>query len=117
MRGDIDDACKQAGLYPNLFLSGHAHNYQRYTRRIAGKTTVYIVAGTGGMGPQRVADATGQPADGSHTASYDRAVASLGYLFITVTKAQLKTEFWLAGSQHLTPFDAVTIDLGRHTIT
>ena len=38
-------------------LSAHAHNYQSYTRRANGRQTVYIVAGTGGMPPQPVAQA------------------------------------------------------------
>ena len=117
MSAEIDAACEAAGLYPDLFLSGHAHNYQRYTRRIAGKTIPYIVAGTGGMNPQHVADATGQPADGSATVTYDRALASLGYLFITVSGRQLRTEFWPLATSQGAAFDTVTVDIGLHTIT
>jgi hypothetical protein len=65
MRQSIDELCRQLDIFPDAFLSGHAHNYQRYTRRTGGKQIPYIVAGTGGIAPQKVPDATGQPADDS----------------------------------------------------
>ena len=117
MSADIDAACKAAGIYPDLFISGHAHNYQRYTRRIAGKTIVYIVAGTGGMNPQPVAPATGEPATGSNTVTYDKSLSSQGYGFLTVSPKQLKVEFWPLGSPHSQAFDTVTIDLLQQTIS
>jgi hypothetical protein len=55
-----------SGQTTTVFLSAHAHNYQRYTRRIGGKQVPYIVVGTGGMPPQPVTTATGQPADATH---------------------------------------------------
>ena len=35
MLQDIDGACKKAGIWPDLVLSGHAHLYERYTRVMA----------------------------------------------------------------------------------
>jgi hypothetical protein len=32
MLKQIDAACKKAGIWPHAVLSGHAHNYQRFTR-------------------------------------------------------------------------------------
>jgi len=71
MSESIDEACASANVVPHAVLSAHAHNYQRYTRRISGKQVVYIVAGTGGMPPQPVPAATGQPADSSNQVTYD----------------------------------------------
>ena len=34
MLADIDSACKAAGVWPHAVFSGHAHNYQRYTRTV-----------------------------------------------------------------------------------
>ena len=116
MSADINSACKAAGIYPDLFISGHAHNYQRYTRRIAGKMIVYIVSGSGGMAPQPVTPATGQPAVGSTTVTYDKALASLGYTFLTVSAKQLKVEFWPLGAPHSAAFDTVTVDLVQQTV-
>ncbi len=63
------------------------------------------------MPPQPVADATGQPADASNQVTYEAAVSSLGYLFVTVSAKQMKFEFWQLGSQHTTPFDPFPIPL------
>ena len=49
MSGAIDAACEKAGVIPDAFLSAHAHNYQRYTRRTNGRQIPYVVAGTGGI--------------------------------------------------------------------
>jgi hypothetical protein len=111
MSASIDHACSSAGVTPDAFLSAHAHNYQHYTRRIGGKKVPYIVAGTGGMPPQKVPAATGQPADASKDVTYDGAHASYGYLFVTVSSRQMKFEFWPLGSDHTTAFDPFTMDL------
>jgi acid phosphatase type 7 len=47
---DALDACGQeAGRAPDAVFAGHAHNYQRFERRRAGRTTPYVVAGAGGF--------------------------------------------------------------------
>jgi hypothetical protein len=116
MHQAILEICNRTKVFPDLFLSAHAHNYQRYIwRGVGGRQVPYIVAGTGGMAPQKVPDATGEPADESGHATYDRALASLGYLFVTVSATQLKTEFWPLGDGHTTPFDPIVLDLATHT--
>jgi hypothetical protein len=112
---DIDAACKAANLWPDAFLSGHAHNYQRYTRRIGGKQIPYIVAGTGGMPPQAVPEALGQPADQQTT--YDAALASYGSLYVSVSEQRMRFEFWRLGDTHSDPFDPFTIDLKTGLLT
>ena len=32
MLAQIDKICTSVGVWPHAFLSGHAHNYQRFTR-------------------------------------------------------------------------------------
>jgi hypothetical protein len=110
MNQDITSLCTKAGVLPDLFLSAHAHNYQRYTRHVGGKKITYIVAGTGGMPPQPVPDASGQPFGAAHEVTYDSALKSLGYLYVTITKSQLRTEFWPLGGPS-TPFDSVSIQV------
>lgn len=114
MSQSIDDACSKAGLTPDLFLSGHAHNYQAYTRTLNGKQVPYIVVGTGGMPPQPVVTASGAPVGTDLT--YDAAVSSYGYLFVSISQKQLKTEFWQLGQQHTQAFHTVTVDLTTHAI-
>ena len=106
------------GVHPDAFLSGHAHNYQRYTRRIGGKQVPYIVVGTGGIAPQKLPDATGQPANDSHETTYDAGLAAYGYLYVTVSAKELKFEFWpLSDSAHVQAYDPFTIDLTNHVLT
>ncbi|EJT01475.1 metallophosphoesterase (plasmid) [Rhizobium sp. CCGE 510] len=112
----IIEIADRVGIIPDAFLSGHAHNYQRYTRRGGGRQVPYYVTGTGGINPQHVQPATGSPADESRTTTYDAALSSLGYLFITVSPTQLKTEFWRLSSEYTTAFDPVTLDLADHTL-
>lgn len=110
MSDDITTICTQAGVLPDLFLSAHAHNYQRYTRVLGGKKITYIVAGTGGMPPQPLPDASGQASDVGHEVTYDAALKSLGYLFVTITKMEIRTEFWPLGGPS-TPYDPKSIPL------
>jgi Calcineurin-like phosphoesterase len=54
MLKEIDAICLATGVWPHAILSGHAHNYQRYTRALpVGKTTrqiPFLVIGNGGHG-------------------------------------------------------------------
>jgi hypothetical protein len=53
MLSEIDTICHQEGVYPHAFLSGHAHNYQRYTRTVKFGSkefdVPFIVCGDGGQ--------------------------------------------------------------------
>ncbi|MFL6452048.1 MAG: metallophosphoesterase family protein [Bryobacteraceae bacterium] len=111
LSASIDEACKKAGIFPDLFLSGHAHNYQRYTRAVAGKQIAYVVAGTGGMPRQPVVPATGQPVENTPGVTYEASVSSLGYLYVTASVAQIQIEFWQQGAKRTKPSDSATINL------
>jgi hypothetical protein len=50
MLGDLDSASKKTGVWPHAVLSGHFHNYQRYTRTVSEMHIPYLVAGSGGYG-------------------------------------------------------------------
>lgn len=117
MNQSIDAIFNATGVIPDAFLSGHAHNYQRYTRRISNKQVPYIVIGTGGISPQKVPDATGQPADDSHQTTYDAAIASYGYLYVTASSKELKFEFWALGEGHTQPYDPFTVDLKTNVLS
>ena len=117
MSQSIDAVCEKAGIWPDAFLSGHAHNYQRYTRRVAGKQIPYLVVGTGGIAPQKVPDAAGQPADNSHETTYDAAMASYGYLYVTASPKVLKFEFLpLSDGGHAEAYDPISVDLTAHVV-
>ena len=117
MRESIDAIINDTKVVPDAFLSGHAHNYQRYTRRFLGKQVPYIVVGTGGISPQKVPDATGQPADDSHQTTYDAGMGSYGYLYVTASLKELKFEFWpLVEGGHAQAYDPFAVDLNSHLI-
>lgn len=116
MNATIDQACKDAGVTPDAFLSGHAHNYQRYTRRMDGKEVPYLIAGTGGISPQKVDAAAGEPLEDAPGVTFEASHKSYGYLMIMVSRAQLKIEFWPLESASHTPFDSVAVDLATGTI-
>jgi hypothetical protein len=48
MLAQIDAVCEEAGVWPHAVLSGHAHNYQRFTRGRRETQIPYIIAGNGG---------------------------------------------------------------------
>ena len=48
MLAEIDQVCKDTGVWPHAVLSGHAHNYQRFTRTVNNHDIPFIVAGGGG---------------------------------------------------------------------
>jgi predicted phosphodiesterase len=45
----LDQAMTASGRIPDAVFSGHAHNYQRFTRLLSGRELPYIVAGAGGV--------------------------------------------------------------------
>jgi hypothetical protein len=103
MLAQIDQACKTAGIQPDMHLSGHSHLYERYTRTVGGKEIPYIVAGMGGFynlpglkakpeppipAPQSGTDASGNPLTlevfNNNT---------FGFLRITVSPASIRGQF------------------------
>jgi len=114
MLADIDDACSRSGIMPDMFLAGHSHTYQRYTRRLAfgGKklTIPFIVCGIGGFNAQHIEPADGKTA-GDH--SYDTSHEGYGYMLITITKRQISVTAVgvTPTSRARSEFDSVTVDI------
>ena len=121
MLADIDSACTAAGVWPHAVFSGHAHNYQRYTRTVNGLQIPYIVAGCGGHNPlsaMRTTLRTPFPIDSTLTLnSYD--ATDFGYLRVTVSATTLAIEFHPQsdGGTTKTPDDVVTVNLSAHTVS
>jgi hypothetical protein len=141
MLAQIDAICAATGVYPHAFLSGHAHNYQRYTRSVnfaGGSYQVpFIVCGDGGhdvnaLVQARMGSAPQEPADGLDVAYLDSnpAVDSVGlvldrhddstygYLRVSVNVEQLSIGFYPVDVNvpaH-TLSDGVTVDVASHSI-
>jgi hypothetical protein len=141
MLRQIDTICKQEGVYPHAFISGHAHNYQRYTRTVTFNGSDYdvpfIVCGDGGHNVNTLIQAkkgqpSQEPANGSKVDYLEVKPAvkvgglllekyddhNYGYLRITVSKKQIAIGFHQAGASSLAQsrFDMVTVDLASHTM-
>jgi hypothetical protein len=130
MLEDIDSACTNAGVWPHAVLSGHAHNYQRFTRANGARQTPFVVLGNGGHAPiQRLTSKSTptlrtpipQPSlsngeDSVTFESYDDQ--NFGYLRIIADAAQLRIEYHPAadGDAAKTPDDSVTVNLEDYTL-
>jgi hypothetical protein len=141
MLGEIDAVCKAQGVYPHAFLSGHAHNYQRYTRTVRLSGTAYdvpfIVCGGGGhnvspLVQAKLGQAAQEPATGIRVDYLDPTPAvttgglllenyddrDYGYLRVTVDSKQLRIGFYQVGTGSLPQSlaDMVTVQLSNHTM-
>lgn len=124
MLADFDDAFKQAGVQPDVFLSGHAHSYQRYNRTVtvSGQPwqSPYIVAGTGGVGAQGVPTANGEVV-GDH--QYVSSYKGYGFLLLTAMPGAIESEFFavdqdpVTSGPRRTSKDKVHVDLATHTLS
>ncbi len=121
MLADIDKACTAAGVWPHAVFSGHAHNYQRYTRTVNGMQIPFLVAGCGGHSPlsaMRGTYRTPYKIDATLTLeSYDDT--DYGYLRVVVNAATMTIEFHPAsdGGVTKTPNDTVTINLRTRALS
>ncbi len=124
----VDKMCGQVGVWPHAVLSGHAHNYQRFTRHHAKTQIPYIISGNGGHGLAKLSRAgTGlrtpmslqvsKGADAVVLENYDDQ--DYGYLRILANARQLRVEYHPAsdGVAARTPDDSVTVDLASRTLT
>jgi hypothetical protein len=142
MLKQIDDACKQAGIFPDLVLSGHAHLYERYTRTLASSSQqiAYVVAGNGGyynLSKLKLNAAGEKPIAGQHSESDGQGgTVSLdqynetdwGFLRITASATKVIVESLIVQQSVTTTtppppippptvIDSFTIDLTAHTVT
>ena len=129
MLAQIDEACDEADVWPHAVLSGHAHNYQRFTRA-HGKTQIpYLICGNGGHGLAKLrgkkgAGALRTPQQLETPAKSDKVTLEnyddedYGYLRVIVTAKQLRIEYHPAsdGAGAKTPDDSVTVDLATRTL-
>jgi hypothetical protein len=128
MTSQIDAVCNAAGVWPHAVLSGHAHNYQRFTRHHGQTQIPYIISGNGGHGLARLTRSgapplrTPQPLQvPGHTdkvtlENYDDQ--DYGYMRVVVTASQLRIEYHPAsdGAAAKTPDDYVTVDLATRKL-
>jgi hypothetical protein len=125
MLQDLDKASKSAGFWPHAYLSAHSHNYQRYTRAIAGIDIPYLVAGGGGHNIVKLqtsgnGNALRTPMKVNPTLTLENYDDSnYGYLRIVVDTINLRIEYHPAsdGAGSKTPNDTVTVNLKTRAVS
>lgn len=124
MLKDIDDAVRYAGGFgPHAVLSGHAHNYQRFTRTINGQEIPFIIAGSGGHNASPIRVGKGNTVirtpvkEGDHI--FERYFHDYGYLRLVVTPKLMSIEFYdvSSGMDSKSPADVCTVDLKTRKLT
>ncbi len=126
----LDECCAAADRAPDVVLTGHVHDYQRFSAPLHDKKSVpFIVAGAGGYNkrlhvlgkvfqqakangklPVRIGDAAEQLEDFND--------ADHGYLRVTVTKKKIRLDYVAvpdpsanAPESYLKPYDSVEVDI------
>jgi hypothetical protein len=124
------DSFKSTGRYPNLILSGHVHNYQRFTKVVQARQIACVVAGAGGYTKLgKVHKINGvyptpplQLANGLSLEEYDQD--NFGFLRLEVSKTQIVGRYFSAlysnpsGKPPVASLaDSFVIDLVHNTVT
>ena len=141
MLADIEALCNEVGVFPHAILSGHVHNYQRFTRSFtfdkAPITVPFIVVGASGHHVNTITRTQrGQPsqeprfgADASYldtNSVFGDTVLTLesyedqnfGYMRVTVTKDTVQFNYYTAGGQDdHDAFDTVTVELASRKVS
>jgi hypothetical protein len=127
----ISSSFQAVKRYPNLILSGHVHNYQRFTNVVKGPKDQlelpYIVAGAGGytkLGTLHKVNGA-DPAvplsigSGLTLEQYDQK--NFGFLRLEVSKVQIVGTYYSApyvsgGTPTASVVDSFVVDLGNNTV-
>lgn len=113
---DLDSAFEGAGLYPDAVLSGHAHLYQRFTRKVGGREIPYVVAGAGGFSETHPRVPVKAPlVHGEYTLVAD-PIVHFGYLTATVDMKAEQLEIGYRPSSPEVKGDSVAVNLGTRTL-
>lgn len=142
MLKQIDTCCEQAGIWPDLVLSGHSHLYERYTRTMKAdaRQIPYVVAGNGGYynlskmktnanGAKPTAGQQSEPDGQGNAITLDQYNdTDYGFLRITVSATTILVEALTVKPDVTTAvppppmpppavIDRFTVDISSHIIT
>jgi hypothetical protein len=132
MAGVINDAIAASNRTPDMVLTGHVHDYQRWTRTTGDRQVPYLVVGAGGYWHLHylAKDAHGQPLQmpwtppGSDATLESACDDRHGFLRLAVSKTTITgvytsvprpQESWRNGP--VTAVDTFSVDLQAHTVT
>jgi Calcineurin-like phosphoesterase len=108
---DLDEAFEESDLLPDAVLSGHAHLYQRFTRKTGEREIPYVVAGAGGFSETHPRTHVEKGAvDGEYTLAVD-PIVHFGYLTVTVDMTTKRLTIAYRPSNPDFKGDSVAVDL------
>jgi Calcineurin-like phosphoesterase len=136
----MDTCCTQAGVWPDMVLSGHAHLYERYTRimKSSGRQIPYIVSGNGGyydlsglkknaQGKKPVAGQQQESDGAGNTITLDSySDTQFGFLRITFNASSIAVQSVAVNTSARTDttvppttsiIDSFTLNLASHTVS
>jgi hypothetical protein len=105
----IHGAFKMARRIPHAILSGHVHNYQRFTRKVGPRSIPYLVIGAGGYhnlhGMRKAADGEPLPVPSKVAGCPDVTLESYmasrhGFARITVSAEEVLFEYFTVPRPH-----------------
>jgi hypothetical protein len=115
LSADLDACSRKAGLWPDAVLSGHAHLYQRFTRRVDGRHIPYVVAGSGGYNVKASGVTVTRKTTVGDLTLEKPPILAYGYLTVIVTARELKIEF-RSPKQGPKYRDRAVLDLKTHRL-
>ncbi|PWT74941.1 MAG: hypothetical protein C5B59_09930 [Bacteroidetes bacterium] len=99
MLGDIDECVKAAGILPDAYVSGHAHNYQHFERKVTCNGTKinvpFLIVGNSGHNADPVVSnkkSLSKPIPPD--VEVGKNLDGNGYMLATITKAEINFEFY-----------------------
>jgi hypothetical protein len=114
---DLSGAFEDAGLWPDAVLSGHAHLYQRFTRKAGEQEIPYVVAGAGGFSETSPRTKVAKGAtNGTYTLDID-PIVHFGYLTVSVDMKAKTLSIGYRPSDPEVEGDSVTVDLETGKLT
>ncbi|HXZ79532.1 MAG TPA: metallophosphoesterase [Terriglobales bacterium] len=119
----LDRAIEKTRRIPDAILSGHVHNYQRFSRKVGKQTVPYLVAGAGGYANtdtlmHKLQRKAGQPIKTPFTTTLQDVTLenynedNPGFLRVTADKKHLTFEYFVVPFKTPTSvslFDSVTV--------
>ena len=111
----LDSGIAASGRIPDAVISGHVHNYQRFSRTIDNRTIPYVVAGAGGYANDQRSMHKLQKGIEQESLPFQTTLSSVqlqnfqqqepGFLRITALADRIDFQYWIV------PFDGSTPSL------
>jgi hypothetical protein len=119
----LEHAIKASGRFPDAVLSGHDHNYQRFTRKLDHSREIpYLIVGAGGMTGYTLARVHKHRDPGEDVTLEHHNDKRPGFLRLKISADRLKGEYFTvpeAGRENDEEErdDHFTLDLKKHKLT